>query len=411
MYRAVILAVVVFSVNVAIAQEQTESPLKLTPKELNIGSASIFDLMGVTPSQIARPSDVRDVKVDWSFKNWRLNPNLAIQAQPVWEAFYNRRDLSKFVNAPRFMQRLSTLELSLGTVQSENQDRRIGYAAKLNLYREKDPLLQKDFFKEKLELFSQELNTSLEQIALLKLQLRETKDAAEYLKISNQIIAAENERSQILNRQRDELRAMSEEFMNSYWNGSFLDVGYGKVNSYFTDSAGTLKSIRRNRNTGEAFWVSGGFGLGKKCLITAMVRTLQYDEQINFTLRDTITLEETPKDTVVDNRLLTYGLNIRYGTPYFNLFFEYFTDIRNRDDNLEIIRGDGWRNDQGVSPDVIIVAESVAWNKQPVHSLTLGGDWRFSKNVMLNFGMRMEYDRNWKKQTFTPIVSVSCLMR
>lgn len=411
MNRVIFLLAVILIANTAYAQEQNETPLKLTPRELNIGSSSIFDLMGVTPSQIARPSDVRDVKVDWSFKNWKLNPNLAIQAQPVWEAFYNRRDLSKFVNAPRIMQRLSTLELSLGTVQSENQDRRIGYAAKLNLYREKDPLLEEDFFKEKVEAYTQELNASHEQIALLKLQLKETKDAADYLKVSNQIITAENERSQIINRHRDEIKTMSEEFMNSFWNGSFLDIGYGKVNSYFTDSAGTLKSIRRNRNTGEAFWLSGGIGIGRKWLITAMVRTLQYDEQINFTLRDTVSLEETAKDTVVDNKLRTYGLNIRYGSPYFNLFFEYFSDVRNRDSNIEIIKGDGWRNEQGVPPNVIIVNETVSWNTQPVHSLTLGGDWRFAKNVMLNFGMRMEYDRNWKKQTFTPIVSVACLMR
>ena len=389
-----------------------ENPLKFTPKELNIGSSAIFDLMGVSPSQITRPSDVRDFKVDWSFKSWRLNPNIAIQAQPVWEALYNGRNMSKFVEAPGFLKRLSTLEVSLGTVQSENQDRRIGFATKLNLYRQKDPLLVKDFFSDRLEEYKVELDSNKEQLTALKQQLKETKDAAEYLSVSNQIIAAENERSQILTRQRDELTTLSESFMAQYWNGSFLDIGYGNVNTYFTDSVGTLKSLRLNRNTGSALWLTGGVGLGRKWLITGMLRTLQYDEQIFFTLQDTVTFEAANRDTIIGNNLLTFGVNIRYGSPYFNLFAEYFSDQRRVSDRVDVLTRNGYGSQQGdLPPDVVLVNESVAWNLQPVHSLTLGGDWRFSRNVILNFGLRVEYDSKWKRQTFTPIAAIACLMR
>ncbi|HRB25418.1 MAG TPA: hypothetical protein PLU85_05455, partial [Bacteroidia bacterium] len=83
---------------------QTESPAKITPREINVASSSIFDMMGVSSSQISKTSDVKDLKVDWSFKSWKLNPNIAVQGQPVWEIIYNRRDLSKYRSASYVMR-------------------------------------------------------------------------------------------------------------------------------------------------------------------------------------------------------------------------------------------------------------------------------------------------------------------
>src|SRR3954471_12736630 len=108
---------------------------RVSPKELTIPAAPVFDLMGVTPSQINRTSDIKDFKVDWSFKSWRLNPNLAIESQPFWELLYNRKDLSKYQQASGFMHRLASVDLSVGSVQDENNDRRIGYAVKLNIFK------------------------------------------------------------------------------------------------------------------------------------------------------------------------------------------------------------------------------------------------------------------------------------
>ena len=109
----------------AIAQDDVSAG-RISPKELSIPSSPVFDLMGVTSSQVTRTSDIKDFKVDWSFKSWKLNPNLAIQSQPVWELFYNRKDLSKYQEASRFMRRLSSLDISIGSVQNEDNDRRIG---------------------------------------------------------------------------------------------------------------------------------------------------------------------------------------------------------------------------------------------------------------------------------------------
>ncbi|MDP4261183.1 MAG: hypothetical protein Q8941_01515 [Bacteroidota bacterium] len=121
------------------AQDDTKAG-RLSPKELAIPPSPVFDLMGVTPSQINRTADIKDFKVDWSFKSWRLNHNLAIQGQPVWELLYNR---NKYQQASSFMRKLASLDFSVGTVQNEDNDRRIGFAVKMNLYKQKD-LFNKD---------------------------------------------------------------------------------------------------------------------------------------------------------------------------------------------------------------------------------------------------------------------------
>ena len=131
----------------AVSQNNGEEKAgRLSPKEFSIPAAPIFDLMGVTSSQINRTADIKDFKVDWSFKSWKLNPNLAIQSQPVWELFYNRKDHDKYQQASRFMRRMASADLSIGSVLDENNDRRIGYALKLNLFKQRDPLMATELY-------------------------------------------------------------------------------------------------------------------------------------------------------------------------------------------------------------------------------------------------------------------------
>jgi hypothetical protein len=140
---------VLFSISPAtglFAQNEGIPSGRISPKELNIPASPIFDLMGVTPSVITRTSDIKDFKVDWSFKSWKLNPNLALQTQPIWEILYNRKSVEKYQNAKPFMRLLSSLDLSMGTVQNEENDRRIGVALKINLLNKKDPLLARDLY-------------------------------------------------------------------------------------------------------------------------------------------------------------------------------------------------------------------------------------------------------------------------
>lgn len=406
-----LIFILTFAFGKLMSQSETEKPEKFMPKELNISSSAVFELMGVTPSQISKSSDVKDFKVDWSFKSWRLNPNIAIQGQPIWELFYSRRSIEKYQKASWFGRTMASLDFSVGTVQNEQGDRRLGFGGKINLFKSKDPLLQLRFFDETILRFNEEIITNKEQIKVLKTQLDTVKDVGRYRTLSSQLISLENERSDILSRQRDEVIGQSAAFSEMNWNTSFVDIGGGSIYTYKTDSVGSLKKLSLNRNTGYSGWVSAGFGLGRKWLISGLARTLIYDEQINFTTRDTATSEEFSRDTVFGNNLFTLGLNIRYGSPYFNLFVEYYADIRQTNDRFAIVGENSTQSLPNVPPGQVVIDKTVSWNVQPVHSITLGGDWRMGRNVMLNFGLRMEFDAKWNKQTFIPVSTLVCLMR
>ena len=111
-FSKTICTITLLAVSIISYAQEEQSAGRVTPKELTIPPSPVFDLMGVTSSQINRTSDIKDFKVDWSFKSWRLNPNLAIQSQPIWELLYNRKDLSKYQASSRFMRRMASFDLS-----------------------------------------------------------------------------------------------------------------------------------------------------------------------------------------------------------------------------------------------------------------------------------------------------------
>jgi hypothetical protein len=389
-----------------LAQDETQAG-RVTPKELSIPAAPIFDLMGVTPSQITRTSDIKDFKVDWSFKSWRLNPNLAIQSQPVWELFYNRKDLSKYQHASGFMRRLASLDISIGTVQNEDEDRRIGAAAKLNLIKGKDPLLAKELYSDISEKYKAEKTELENQVRELENQLDSTSDILKKPGLREQIKSTEEQLLSINSRRNAEINERAAIFVAENWNASWLDVAAGKVNTFATDSAGSLLKLRLNRNTAWSFWLNGGFPLGKRLLVSGLIRTSVYEEQVDFLLRDKTTEEESLQQAVADNELWSVGLNLRYGGSIYTFFAEFLYERRGLRTPLEAL------NEVFEVPgnNFEIVSSSVKWTTLHPFTINFGGDWRLSRNVILNYGMRCVFDDNWKFQTFIPVATISCMMR
>ena len=144
--------------------------------EFTIPASAAFDLLNVNPAQVAKPSNIREFKVDWSFKSWRLKPNLAMQAQPIWELLYNRADMRPYRQANGFMKTLSTLDISAGTVEDDNQVRRVSMAAKINLYREKDPLSDEALFLEIDTSYRSEQLARMNEINAFNFRLKRTKN-------------------------------------------------------------------------------------------------------------------------------------------------------------------------------------------------------------------------------------------
>lgn len=391
---------------VAAAQGDDNNDGRVSPKEFTIPASPVFDLMGVTSSQINRTSDIKDFKVDWSFKSWKLNPNLAIQSQPVWELLYNRKDLNKYQAASGFMRKLASLDVSIGSVQDENNDRRIGFATKLNLYKQKDPLMAKELYEGISEKYQLEKTELLTQLKALQLLLDTTNSILLKPEIRSQVKSTEEQLATINSRRNDEINSRAKIFVNEYWNASSLDISYGKVYSYKTDSAGSLKSLRLNRNTGWGAWLNGNLGIGRKFLLSGLFRSSWYEEELDFLVRNTDTGEEIFQKAVADNTLYTMGMNLRYGGSIYTFFVEFLYEKKGLKTPLEALT-DAFKTPENFE----VIGSSVSWDVVHPNTVSFGGDWRISRSVILNYGMRCVFDDNWKFRTFIPVATISCMMR
>ena len=390
----------------AVAQDSDPKAGRISPKELTIPASPVFDLMGVTPSQVNRTTDIKDFKVDWSFKSWKLNPNLAIESQPVWEIFYNRKELSKYQHASSFMRRMASVDVSIGSVQNEDNDRRIGVAGKINLYKQKDPLLAKELYEDISVKYKKEKVELETQIIELQHRLDTTQDILQKPGLRLQIKSTEDQLLSINARRNEEINSRAKIFVSENWNASSLDVAAGSVYTYKTDSSGSLTSLQLNRNTGWGMWLNGGIGIGKKMLLSGLARVTWYREQLNFNVIDKATGESSSQQAVADNNLYSVGLNLRYGGSIYNFFIEFFYEKKGLKTPMEAL------NEVFTTPDnSVIPPSSVKWSVVHPNTVSLGGDWRIGRNVMLNYGMRFVYDVHWKLQTFIPVATVSCMMR
>ena len=379
---------------------------RFSMKELSIPESPVFDLMGVTPAQVTRLNDIKDFKVDWSFKSWKLNPNIALEGQPVWEIFYNSKNLKKYQQASGFMRTLSSLDVSGGTIQTETSDRRIGFAAKLSLYRQKDPLLFKDYYTDIIQSSSEERNNLLSQLKEYTQKADTTKDVLIKHSLTDAIAGIEGRIQQINTTEREEIQQRARIINSENWNASSINVAVGKVFTYTADSSGNLKKLLLNRNTALGFWVNWGWGIGKKILVSGLVRSSFYEEALHFTLEDKQTGELSATDAVAQNTLLTTGLNIRYGGGIFSLFAEFIYERKGvRTANAALAKVFSAPDGQQV------IASTVHWDVVQPYTIGFGGDWRIARNVMLSYGLRTVFDKNFKTISVLPIATVACMMR
>ena len=403
----VVIATLLLTISLAArSQEEELSAGRFSPKEFSIPPSPVFDLMGLTPSQINRTSDIRDFKVDWSFKSWKLNPNLAIQAQPVWELLYNRHDLKKYRAASGFMRRLSTLDISVGTVQNEEGDRRIGFAAKMNLFKARDPLMEESLYDDISLEFAEERKLNEERIRELEAQLDTVSNVLLKPALRSELAAAREQQLSNNSRRMAAINQLAAIFAEENWNAASLDIAFGRVYTYQSDSVGSLRKLRLNRNTGWGVWINGGLPLGKKWMLSGLVRSLWYEEELNFLLQDNATQDITEARAVAENRLYSVGLNLRYGGPVYSFFVEFLYEkkaLKTAEQALKDVFSE--------PSNTQIVSSSVQWTPVHPNALTIGGDWRVGRNVVLNYGMRWTLDKNGKTQSFLPIAGISCMMR
>lgn len=379
---------------------------KLTPKELSIPTSPLFDLLGAAPSQVARTSNIKDFKVDWSFRNWRVNPNMAIQAQPVWELFYNKKNLTKYQQANYLKRTLASLDVSIGTIQNEASDRRLGGAVKMNLFSQKDPLRIKGAYDDIQKNFAEELEQLKKNETDLLKKLDSLTKPSDLQKTREELRQNDVLRASFYSRKNEAIQEKAKTFVVENWNASFVDVAFGKIYTYQTDSVGSFKKLRLNRNTGNGAWLNFGKGVGKRMLISGLLRSSFYEEEVTFSLLDDATSVETLDTTIAANKLYTIGLNIRYGGPVYNFFAEVIYEGKSLKTPLAAVT-EAFDKPGGKT----IITSTVKWDIVHPYTVNFGGDWRIGRNVVLNYGMRCLLDKNYKTISFTPIANISCMMR
>lgn len=123
-------------------------------------------------------------------------------------------------------------------------------------------------------------------------------------------------------------------------------------------------------------------------------------------LKDNATGALSSEQAVADNTLNTFGINFRYGGPIYNFFVEFIYDGKTVKTASEALNK-AFKAPGGTT----VVSESVKWDIVNPYTINFGGDWRVSRNVILNYGIRCILNKNFSTTTFTPVANISCMMR
>jgi len=367
----ILTACLIFLNLCANAQQTTNSVVKAT--EFSIPTSPAFDLLAVNPSQISRPNNIRDFKVDWSFRSWRLKPNIAIQTQPVWEAVYNRPDLGRYRRASPLMRTISTLDVSAGTIEDDVTRRRASLAIKINLYRQHDPLKDMKLFVGIDSAYSR--RSEAQQTELRRLKDLRRKEGISLQEKSMLTVKLDSMRQVIdydSRAQKERIQAVASTYVKSYWNAAHLDVAWGKVLSYQNAALDSLSL----QGKATALWLNGSAGIGKKMLLTGVLKYV---------------MQENLDSTATQGNILIGGIGVRYGSPKFNFFTEFLYAKADAPFGLD-------------APGLNLI-------QVERFSVTYGGDWRINHNVMLSYGVRVDYAERLKFKNILPVAGVLCMMR
>lgn len=406
MYYKLILCLLLFS-QVLYAQDDATadsfSPINRAVKatEFAIPSSPAFNLLNNnTPSRIERYTTLHNLKVDWSLTNgqagYAISPGLGMEVQPVWLLFFDRAAVAKYRRASPLVRTLSTLSLSAGTNASLSKNW-LAWAAKLNLYRQHDPLddakflrevekttkAAQDTFRLKIKDFNKR-RAGLNQRAKNYGQRRDA--------LTDSIAEMRFEMRKLDREQSQKLSDVREQYLERHWNASYLDIAFGRLLTYeqtqsiihktfesltvpgLVDTVSFVtQSVLRLDKQGYGAWLSGGLGLGSHAIVSGMLRYAKKPSSL--------------VDTV--GRQISIGANIRYGSHRYNFFIEAFYD----QETYPLKEAPGLTLRQNFS------------------MVTLGGDWRISHNVMLSFGIRQLKDFDTGTFTLQPLVNLNCLMR
>jgi len=340
-------------------------------------------MLGVTPEVVTRPGYVRDFKVDWRIKNYKVAPDLALEAQPVWLLYYDRHDLDRYRRATSLQKTLSTMSFSFATAKIDNVNH-MSTAIKFNIYREKDPIMDKKLIAE----LQREVDWDEFEIIAKMNRLRDSLDFEtdpDYkVVLRDSLVELRTNLKSIRTGQKDKLKSIQEEYVMENWNASMLDVAIGRVWTYNNAGLDSLKT----QGAGFAFWMNGSLRMGDKGQILGLLRY---------------------KKSGFDS-MISLGGAYRYGSPRYNFYaelvYETLPDYNNAvlsDEeifagNVSYDLGSGWLHYDDSE-------------MRTYWTMAYGGDFMLNKNILLNFALRTKFTSGFKFTQLLPVANLTCLMR
>ncbi len=360
---------------------------ELRGAEMSIPSAPAFALLNVNPEMVLRPSDLRSFKVDWRIKNYNLAPDLALEAQPLWHLYYKRKPFNDFVNAGPLAQRLSTLSLSLGTAKIDGVNH-AAYSIKMNIYAQNNLINDRAVVAEMAAEHDAAMHQVQQKLDSLFIKRYNTTNAEEKAAIQEEIEALRLRRRAVSAEAKEKYRTAIEAYQAENWNRTMLDVAFGRVYTYDNQGLDSLKV----RSAGLAFWLNGSLRMGKNGLMTGIMRYTK----------------------VINNANKMFGLSYRYGNARFNFFTEViFENLGNYYDPMqeEIFEKDEYFADKfadDLGTGWLNFNNTVNKNQ---YTIAYGGDFRLSRNILLNFALRTQFSGGMQLNRLLPVANVVCLMK
>ncbi|MDX2129742.1 MAG: hypothetical protein SFU91_11975 [Chloroherpetonaceae bacterium] len=333
--------------------QPTKDSLKAVVSATNFSlpSSIAFNLLDINPTQVYRPGFAKDFKFDWVVKDNKIASNLAIEAQPVWLFFYNDTDYNEFSKNSYLEKIFSSLTVSIGTSTKESIHS-LAWGAKVNLYAKANPIYDTSYIK-KVSNFEAKREVSVARDSIEFEMIDTTINPEKMKSLRRAYDSLNNAYSKDSIAHFAKLGKLKEDFEKANWNTTIIDVGYGQVYNYLSQSIDSLSF----QNNGSALWISGNFGIGTKILINGMFKY----------------------STVSGNNITTIGANCRYGGLNSNFFIEALYNNASND-------------------------------KLKTITIAYGGEFKINDTIALQFGLRTDYTNDLKFKNLIPIVNFNYLL-
>ena len=379
---------ILFFVTIAsVNQAQKDVYDEVKNAEMSIPSAPAFAMLGVNPELVMRPSDLKSFKVDWRIKNYNLAPDLALEAQPFWHFYYKKRTFDEYAAASRLAKKLSTLSLSAGTAKIDNINH-ASYSIKLNLYKKNDVINDTMLLKQLKSEHRKQLQNYNAQIDSLVILRYQTTDPKRKNEIDKELDVIRYEMKNIDEISRLKYRNIIDQYNGENWNNTMLDAAFGSVFTYDNSGIDSLKVKR----AGYALWLNGCLKMGDHGLMSGLFRYTK----------------------IVDSSNKMFGLNFRYGSQRYNFYAEVVYEILGNyfDPNQEL----AFDKDEYFSGKYIEDIGS-GWldfnntDTKTQYTIAYGGDFKLSRNILLNFALRTQFTSDIKLTRLLPVANIICLMK